>query len=69
MHVGIAGGKKFTDATLPAGGGPVTYKIVAVRSTAIGVANEFIVNFGVGGGGQMTASVEPVGPTSPKMAA
>jgi hypothetical protein len=33
------------------------YQIQGVRSTAIGVANEFTVNFGVGSGGVVTASV------------
>jgi hypothetical protein len=57
-YVGGSGTKSFIDATLPAGSSSVTYQIQAVRSTAVGPAAQFIVNFGVGGtGGVMTASV------------
>jgi hypothetical protein len=64
--VGGSGVKSFEDATVPAGVASVTYQIVAVRSTAVGVAAQFTVNFGVGGGGEMLASVVE---SSPKLAA
>ena len=69
--LGTSGQKKFVDSTLPAGSSQVTYRITAVRSTASGTTAEFNVNFGVGGGGEMTATVEPVGPggATPKIAA
>jgi hypothetical protein len=64
--IGASGTRRFIDATLPAGqGGPVTYQITPVRSTVAGPAAQFLVNFGTGGGGEMTASVAP----SPKLAA
>ena len=37
-------------ATIPAGTPTVTYKVQAVRSTAVGTAAQFVVNFGVAGG-------------------
>jgi hypothetical protein len=43
----------------------VTYRITAVRSTAVGLAAEFIVNFGTGSSGEMVASVV----SAPKLAA
>jgi hypothetical protein len=39
------------------GGRPNTYQINAVRSTTVGVAAQFVVNFGVAAGGEATASV------------
>ena len=48
--VGVVGVKSFVDATVPAGVASVTYQIVAVRSTAAGVAARFVVNFGVAEG-------------------
>jgi hypothetical protein len=65
--VGASGRKKFVDATLPAGSGPVTYQITAQRSTSSGEPAQFTVSFGVGGGGEMTASIAST-PT-PRMAA
>ena len=60
--VGASGIKKFVDATVPAGVPSVTYRIQAIRSTQAGVANDFTVNFGVGGGGEfLTASVGGAG--------
>ena len=64
--VGTSGKKEFTDDTLPSTLGPVTYQIIAVRSTAKGPMAEFTVKFGIGGGGEMTASIVP---PSPKLAA
>ena len=64
--VGGSGVKSFVDSTLPSAVASVTYQIQAVRSTATGVAAQFVVNFGVGGGGEMTASVVT---SSPKLAA
>ena len=71
VPVGTAGARKFVDATVPAGTPQVTYSIVAERSTSRGPAQPFIVNFGVGGGGEMTASVADLdGPGgAPKLAA
>ena len=61
------GSRSFIDPTIPAGTPTVTYRIQALRSTAIGSAAFFIVNFGVAPGGEMTASVVDV--EAPKLAA
>ena len=63
--VGATGLKSFVDPTVPAGAASVTYQVVAVRSTATGPAAQFTVNFGVGGSGEMLASVV----SAPKLAA
>lgn len=66
--VGATGNKFYLDQTIPAGAGgaPVTYQIVAVRSTMAGDPAQFTVNFGnSGSGGGMTASVA----SAPKLAA
>lgn len=59
QFVGATGVKTFVDDTLPSGATPVTYQITAVRSTARGNPAQFIVNFGMGGGGLTIASVSP----------
>ncbi len=59
-YLGGSGMKRFTDSTVPAGSAAVTYQVQAVRSTAVGPWAQFNVNFGVSGGGSMTASVEPM---------
>jgi hypothetical protein len=69
VFLGTTGPRQFTDATVPAGAGQVTYKIVAVRSTAIGPAALFVVNLGVGSTGQMTAAVVAQQGGQPKLAA
>ncbi|HYE19516.1 MAG TPA: fibronectin type III domain-containing protein [Tepidisphaeraceae bacterium] len=66
-QLGGSGTKSFVDATLPAGAASVTYQIQAVRSTAVGAAAQFVVNFGVSGG-TMTAAVVSQG-GAPKLAA
>ena len=66
-YIGGVGTKKFTDATVPAGAKTITYQIQAVRSTAVGEPAQFNVNFGVSGGGEVTASIEA--PPAPRMAA
>jgi hypothetical protein len=63
--VGGTGTRNFVDATVPAGVAAVTYQVQAVRSTAAGVAAQFVVNFGVGGGGEAMAMVA----SAPKLAA
>lgn len=63
--IGASGTRSFNDTTVPAGSAPITYQIVALRSTASGTAAQFIVNFGVGGSGEMMASVT----AAPRMAA
>ena len=63
--IGSSGPRYFVDAKLPAGTTSVTYQVVAVRSTAMGSPAQFNVNFGVGGGGEKTATVGP----APKLAA
>ncbi len=68
VFIGASGSRKFIDATIVAGTTGVTYQITAVRSTASGVPAQFTVNFGIGGGGQMTASVV-AGGVQPKLAA
>jgi hypothetical protein len=57
QYLGGTGQRKFIDSTVPSAVPSVMYQIQGVRSTAIGVANEFTVNFGVGSGGVVTASV------------
>jgi hypothetical protein len=57
QYLGGTGKKSFTDTTVPSGVPSVMYQIQATRSTSIGVANDFTVNFGVGSGGIVTASV------------
>jgi hypothetical protein len=57
--VGGVGEKKFTDTTIPKGATQITYKIQAVRSTAVGQWAEFNVNFGSNVGG-VTVSTEAV---------
>ena len=47
--LGASGKKKFTDATIPAGTRSISYRIIAVRSTARGDVAEFPVNLGVSG--------------------
>jgi len=52
------GSRAFTDPTIPAGTPSVTYRVQALRSTAIGSPAYFLVNFGVAAGtGELTASV------------
>jgi hypothetical protein len=63
--VGASGTKQFLDDTVPAGVASVTYRIVAIRSTAQGAEALFTVNFGVSGAGEMIASVV----SAPKLAA
>jgi hypothetical protein len=64
------GTRSLTDPTVPAGTASVTYRITAVRSTSVGVAAEFTVNFGTGSSGEMIASVVSVGgAAAPKLAA
>jgi hypothetical protein len=63
--IGGTGSREFTDATVPSGSSVVYYKIQAIRTTAIGVAGEFMVRFGIGGSVEVTA----IGPTAPKLAA
>src|SRR5688572_5004480 len=63
-YLGGAGTKSFTDDTVPAGPSSIMYKIQAVRSTAQGPWALLTVLFGVGAGGQMTATL-----AQPKIAA
>jgi hypothetical protein len=56
-YLGGTGTRNFVDHTLPAGSTNVTYQIQAVRSTAVGVENEFVVKFGTRSSGAMTATI------------
>jgi hypothetical protein len=48
VFLATVGKKKFVDATVPRGGAAeIVYEITAVRSPRRGVANRFLVNFGV----------------------
>ncbi len=67
--VGVIGTRSFTDTSLPAGSTGVMYQITAVRSTVRGVANIFVVNFGVGGGGGLFIASTSEGTNAMKMAA
>jgi hypothetical protein len=62
-YLGGSGDKTFIDSTIAAGSSQVTYQIQAVRSTGVGPWAQFNVNFGVGGGGAMMASVTEGKPT------
>ena len=65
VSIGGSGEKKFTDTTIPAGVASVTYWIRAIRSTAMGVANTFEVNFGSSSGTTTAMVVD----SKPKLAA
>ena len=65
-YLGGVGDRKYHDTTIPAGTASVTYKIQAVRSTAVGDWAEFSVGFGSAANGALTASVTQ---TEPKLAA
>ena len=67
--VGGTGEKKFLDDTVPAGVASVSYRIQAIRSTQAGTANDFTVNFGVGGGGELLSATLAEAPNPPRMAA
>lgn len=56
-YIGGTGERKFTDLSVPQGVPSIMYQIQATRSTAVGDANEFTVNFGVNSGGAITATV------------
>ena len=64
--IGGSGKREFTDASVPSALAMIVYKIQAVRTTAIGLAAEFIVRFGTTESGAMTATVSE---SSPKLAA
>ena len=69
-YLGGVGEKRFVDETVPGGASFVTYKIQAVRSTAVGMWNTFNVQFGTNAGGMMTAMVTSSGEQqAPKLAA
>lgn len=57
--IGGTGLRSFTDPTVPAGVAAVTYQVVAVRSTSMGMPAQFTVNFGVGGDGVTPTVVGP----------
>lgn len=57
-YLGSAGGDKtFVDDTLPSGSSSVAYQITGIRSGTRGLAAQFTVNFGVGGGGFTVMSI------------
>jgi hypothetical protein len=62
VFLGLSGTKSFIDPTLPqgAGNGSVTYRVQAVRSTAMGPEALFAVNFGTVGGVATANVVEPI---------
>ena len=67
--LGATGKKSFVDETLTTAAlasGSVVYEITAIRSTLQGAPGTFLVQFGVGGGGEMTATVVT---GTPKLAA
>jgi hypothetical protein len=47
--LGTAGERRFVDDTLPAGLAHVTYKVQAIRSTALGPEGFFLISLGTGG--------------------
>ena len=54
--VATVGERSFTDLTVPAGVASVTYRITAQRSTTSGQPANFLVNFGIGEGGETIVS-------------
>jgi hypothetical protein len=61
-YLGGTGEKKFTDLTLPSGLTQVLYQVQGTRSTSVGDAADFVVNFGVGGSSTtVTALATPSG--------
>jgi hypothetical protein len=63
--VGVTGSRSFVDTSVPAGTAGMTYQVIAVRSSAVGVAAQFTVNFGCAPGGEAVASIVQ----APKLAA
>jgi hypothetical protein len=59
QFVGGAGERKFIDSTFPSGASILYYKIQAVRTTAMGVAGEFLVRFGTGSSGITVTAIAP----------
>ena len=57
QYLGGAGKREFVDTTVPSGVPSVMYQVQGTRTTSVGVANDFMVNFGVGVSGIVTASV------------
>ena len=45
-YLGTTGKRSFTDDTLPAGLSAITYRVRAIRSTAVGEPADFSVSFG-----------------------
>jgi len=46
VQLGLSGKKRFVDDTIPAGTSQIVYQIQAIRSTRVGPAAQFNVNFG-----------------------
>ena len=70
VFIATVGEKQFTDATLPLNSGPVSYEIVAIRSTSSSNPAVFTVTFGTGAAGQTVATiVSPPAGGAPKLAA
>ncbi len=57
-YLGTSGKRRFRDDTLPAGSSQVTYQIQAIRSTAVGASEQFIVNLGVSGASRINTAME-----------
>ena len=68
-YIGGAGKRMFVDANVPAGSASITYAIQATRTTAVGVAADFIVKFGTDSGGTATVSVVENAQKAAKIAA
>ncbi|HEV7297913.1 MAG TPA: hypothetical protein VGN72_00995 [Tepidisphaeraceae bacterium] len=64
VYLGGSGSKQFVDNTLPAGSSTVTYKVQAVRTTAMGPWAYYVVQLGMNGGNATVSDV-----TTPKIAA
>jgi hypothetical protein len=56
--IGVSGLRRFVDNTLPAGAASVTYQIVAIRSTTLGLPGQFIINLGVNAKSPPAVSVQ-----------
>lgn len=68
-YLGGTGEKKFTDLSVPQGVATLMYQIQGTRSTGVGVAAEFTVNFGTTPNGAMTATVATASSQPAKIAA
>ena len=69
VYVGQAGTKRYTDSTVPIGTSNITYRITAMRSTALGPCADFNVTFGGGIPTPQTQNIQLANPRRLRRAA